>query len=98
MSGSWSDTNYGYDQIGLNDPFDDEINIKHDNNTYKFSYEKNTEKYCIEQNIILFNFQISRQPCVTPRLSPNLIDDFRFSGHINAQMCSNGPGEDFCAI
>ena len=59
MSGSWSDTNYGYDQIGLNDPFDDEINIKHDNNTYKFSYEKNAErKRCDE---LLFDLQKSEE-------------------------------------
>ena len=59
MSGSWSDINYGYDQIGLNDPFDDEINIKHDNNTYKFSYEKNSErKRCDE---LLFDLQKSEE-------------------------------------
>ena len=59
MSGSWSDINYGYDQIGLNDPFDDEINIKHDNNTYKFSYGKSAErKRCDE---LLFDLQKSEE-------------------------------------
>ena len=55
MSGSWSDINYGYDQIGLNDPFDDEINIKHNSDTYKFSYEKSAEKKRCDE--LLFDLQ-----------------------------------------
>lgn len=43
MSGSWSDVGYGYDQIGYNDPFEDEINLKYNKSTNNFGYNKNVE-------------------------------------------------------
>ena len=43
MSGSWSDTGYGYDQVGYNDPFEDEINLKYNKNTENFKNNKNIE-------------------------------------------------------
>ena len=40
MSGSWSDTGYGYDQVGYNDPFEDEINLKYNKKTHKTNNNK----------------------------------------------------------